>query len=163
MTSSLKMTSLWKLVTSIFFCEAIGLLSAFISQADMYPWFDTLNKPTWNPPAHLFAPVWSLLYLFMGIAFWLVWKSNAVAQLKTRAMLVFGVQLLLNFIWSILFFKCHSLVYAFVDISFMIISIIATIFAFAPISRTASWLLVPYISWVCFAAILNYTIWVMNL
>ena len=153
---------MWKLVIAILLCEFTGILSAFVSQTSNNEWFLSLNKPSWNPPSYLFAPVWTFLYLLMGISLWLVWKSKVPEHKKKQACLVFAVQLFLNFWWSILFFRFHSPGIAFIDIVLMIVMILATIFAFARISRAAAWLLVPYISWVCFAAILNYTIWSMN-
>jgi translocator protein len=143
-------------------CEAIGIVSGLLSQTEMKTWFITINKPSWNPPAYLFGPVWTILYFLMGIAMWLIWKSDKIESKKTNALLLFALQLFLNFWWSILFFKFHLPGLAFVDIILMVIIIIITIFRFAPISRLAAWLLVPYISWVCFASILNYTIWILN-
>lgn len=152
----------WKWVIAVVICEASGLLSGFISQTYMNPWFDTLNKPSWNPPDYIFGPVWSFLYLLMGTALWLVWKSDAPEQEKRNAELIFAVQLFLNFWWSIIFFRFHSLSFAFFEVLLLFVTIVVTMFRFAPISRTASWLMVPYISWVSFASILNYTIWMMN-
>ena len=162
MTSKNTITPVWKLVIAILLCEFTGILSAFVSQTSNNEWFLSLNKPSWNPPSYLFAPVWTFLYLLMGISLWLVWKSKVPEHKKKQACLFFAVQLFLNFWWSILFFRFHSPGIAFIDIVLMIVMILATIFAFARISRAAAWLLVPYISWVCFAAILNYTIWSMN-
>lgn len=156
------LSSFWKLVIAIFICEATGIVSGLLSQSDLNTWFSTLHKPTWNPPGYLFGPVWTLLYLLMGISLWLIWKSDAPEPKKTKAQLVFALQLFLNFWWSILFFNLHSPAWAFFNIIFMIVTILITIFLFASISRKAAWLLVPYISWVCFAAILNYSIWKMN-
>jgi tryptophan-rich sensory protein len=98
----------------------------------------------------------------MGTALWLVWKSDAPEQKKKNAELIFALQLFLNFWWSILFFRFHSPAFAFMEIILLLATIFITIFRFAPISRTAAWLMVPYISWVSFASILNYTIWMMN-
>ena len=162
MTSKNTIKPVWKLVITILLCEFTGIISAFISQTSNNQWFLSLDKPSWNPPAYLFAPVWTFLYLLMGISLWLVWNSKAPERKKTRACLIFAAQLFLNFWWSILFFRFHSPGLAFIDIILMIVMIVVTIFVFARISRAAAWLLVPYISWVCFAAILNYTIWSMN-
>lgn len=155
-------SSVWKLVVSIVICEAVGIVSALLSQPGTNTWFDNLNKPSWNPPAYLFGPVWTLLYLLMGVSLWLIWKSEAPSQQKRSAIMIFSFQLFLNFWWSILFFKLHSPLMALVDIVLMVIAILFTIFRFASISCSAAWLLVPYISWVCFATLLNYTIWAMN-
>jgi len=157
-----KLSSLWKLTIAIVVCEATGIASAIISNAGINAWFQTLEKPSWNPPAYLFGPVWTLLYALMGISFWLVWTAKALEWNKRNAYLLFGCQLFLNFWWSILFFKCHSPLLAFIDIVLMIITILLCIFVFAKFSKIAAWLLVPYISWVTFASILNYTIWILN-
>ena len=162
MTASNSMSSFWKLIIAVGICEATGILSAFISQTANNAWFDALNKPSWNPPAYLFAPVWTTLYLLMGIALWLVWKSNSPESQKKFAIFIFAIQLFFNFWWSILFFRIHSPAIALVDILLMVITIILSIFSFAATSRTAAWLLVPYLAWVSFATFLNYTIWSIN-
>jgi translocator protein len=153
------MSSFWKLVVAIAICEGTGIVSGFVSQANMNPWFDALNKPNWNPPAWIFAPVWTLLYLLMGIALWLVWKSNMPKPKKLIAILVFALQLFFNFLWSILFFNLHSPLAAFVCIVLLLGCILITIFIFAKISQKAAWLLLPYVAWVSFATMLNCSIW----
>ena len=85
----------------------------------MNPWFETLNKPSWNPPAYLFAPVWTRLYLLMGISLWLIWKSNTPAPQKINLIILFSLQLFLNFWWSIIFFKFHSPALALLNIILM--------------------------------------------
>ncbi|MBP6417685.1 MAG: tryptophan-rich sensory protein, partial [Chitinophagaceae bacterium] len=125
-------------------------------------WYQTINKPSWNPPGWIFAPVWKTLYVMMGIALFLVWKSNAREGLKKNANTFFAIQLILNFFWSFIFFDQQQPGWALVEIIIMWIAILLTIFAFAKVNKTAAWLLVPYISWVSFATILNYTIWKLN-
>jgi len=120
------------------------------------------NKPSFNPPNWIFAPVWTTLYILMGIALYLVWKSTATASIKQTAILLFVVQLTLNFFWSILFFKFQLTGWAFVEIIAMWVAILFTILWFGKISSTAAWLLVPYICWVSFASLLNYSIWKLN-
>lgn len=161
-TTEQRLPSIWKLVISVIVCELTGVVSSIISQGGMNPWFDTLAKPSWNPPAYLFAPVWTGLYLLMGFSLWLVWKSNSRQPAKGYAMLFFALQLLANFWWSILFFKFHSLSLALMDLTLLFILILITIFRFASISRRASWLLVPYLAWVSFAFLLNFMIYTMN-
>lgn len=151
-----------KLVIAIIICEATGLLSGFIAGTFDNNWFNALRKPDWNPPSSVFGPVWTTLYLLMGIAPWLVWRSNSLAASGRRALFFFAIQLFLNFWWSIIFFRFHEIGIAFIIILLMIVAIITTIFLFAKVSRPAAWLLVPYISWVCFASILNYSIWHLN-
>lgn len=151
-----------KIIIAILICESTGIVSGLIADTGRNPWFDTISKPAWNPPSAVFAPVWTLLYLLMGIALGLVWKSAAPQKQKQAAMQVFALQLFLNFWWSILFFRFHATGLAFAEIVILWITILITIFRFAPISKTASWLLVPYIAWVSFASILSYTIWSLN-
>ncbi len=156
------LSSFWKFVIAVLLCEATGITSGLLSQSEINTWFATLNKPSWNPPDYLFGPVWTILYFLMGIALWLIWKSAAPQPEKRNAIILFSVQLFLNFWWSILFFRFHSPAFAFADILLLLIAIVFTIFLFAPISRLAAWLLVPYFLWVSFAAVLNFTIWRMN-
>lgn len=153
----------WKLIVAIVICEGVGIISGLLSRSEMNTWFATLAKPSWNPPAYLFGPVWTTLYLLMGVSLWIIWKSDTIAIKKKRnAINIFAVQLFLNFWWSILFFKLHQPGLAFIDILLMLITILLTIYQFFKISKLAAWLLVPYISWVIFASVLNYTIWKMN-
>lgn len=152
----------WKLAITILVCETVGVISGLFTMNDIDIWYQSLHKPPFNPPAYIFAPVWATLYLMMGIAWWLILESDALKSYKSKAQSFFLLQLFLNFWWSILFFKFHSPVLALVDIILMIVSILFTIFSFAKISRSAAWLLVPYILWVGFATVLNYAIWVMN-
>ena len=152
----------WKLFITILICEAVGVLSGVITMNDISTWYSTLQKPSWNPPAYIFGPVWTALYLLMGIAWWLVIESKVSQDDKKIAHIYFIIQLFLNFLWSILFFKFHSPDWAFVDIVLLILAVLITIFYFAKISKTAAWLLVPYIIWISFATILNYNIWILN-
>ncbi len=162
MSATQGIPSLWKLIIAILICEAVGISSGLLSRAGMNTWFDMLNKPGWNPPAYLFGPVWTTLYFLMGISLWLIWKSNAAAVKKRNAVALFAIQLFLNFWWSLLFFKFHSPELAFIDIMLLLITIFFTIYYFSGISKLAAWLLVPYIAWVSFATVLNYTIWKLN-
>ena len=151
-----------KLIISILIPVAVGAISGFFTTAEIPGWYQTINKPTWNPLSWIFGPVWTTLYLLMGIALYLVWKSEAVQSVKKMAIILFAVQLLLNFFWSFIFFNQHQIGLALAEIITMWFFILLTIFAFAPINKLAAWLLVPYISWVSFATILNYTIWKLN-
>ena len=156
------LSNTWKLVICIFICQSVGIVSAFVTSAQNNIWFDNLIKPSWNPPSYLFGPVWTFLYLLMAISLWIIWKSDTDEIIKNQACLIFALQLFLNFWWSILFFNLHSPEFAFFDIVLMIIVIITTMFRFSRISTIAAWLLVPYISWVCFAAILNFKLIQLN-
>ena len=151
-----------KLFIAILICEGTGIISGLIANTGLNAWFGTLNKPSWNPPAYLFAPVWTMLYLLMGISLWLIWKSNTPVPQKINLIILFSLQLFLNFWWSIIFFKFHSPALAFIDIILMLTIILLTIINFSKFSKAAAWLLVPYIAWVSFATILNFTIWILN-
>ncbi len=155
-----------KPVSKLIFSVLIPLIVGGVSSAFTIPgvrgWYTTLAKPQFNPPNWLFAPVWTVLYIMMGISFYLVWKSSAVPLLKKRAMTLFAAQLCLNFLWSFIFFTLHLKAAALVEISILWIFILLTILTFWKISRPAAWLLVPYICWVSFAGILTYSIWHLN-
>jgi tryptophan-rich sensory protein len=162
MESKYKLSATWKFIISIFLCESVGITSGLLASANNNLWFDNLIKPSWNPPGYLFAPVWTTLYLLMGISLSLIWKNNASERSKRSAYVLFATQLFLNFWWSIFFFKMHSPALALVDIVLMVITIVLTIFSFSSFSKPAAWLFVPYISWVSFATILNFSIWNLN-
>ena len=156
------MNNTLKLIISILIPVAVGAVSGFFTSSEIPGWYQTINKPTWNPPSWLFGPVWTTLYVMMGVALSLIWKSDASQSVKKTAIILFAVQLVFNFFWSFIFFNQHQIGWAVVEIITMWIFILLTIFAFAPINKIAAWLLVPYISWVSFATILNYTIWQLN-
>ena len=124
-------------------------------------WHENLKKPSWNPPGWLFGPVWTVLYAMMAVAAWLVWKQGGFAS-QRRPLTLFLVQLALNAAWTPLFFGLHWPGVAFAEITLLWLAIAATIVAFRPVSRTAAWLLAPYLAWVSFAAVLNFTLWRLN-
>jgi len=124
-------------------------------------WYTHLAKPAFNPPAWVFAPVWTLLYLVMGIAAWLVWRQRAVARV-TPALALFLVQLALNAAWSWLFFGLHHIGWALVDLAAFWLAIGATLLAFWTHRPLAGLLMVPYLLWVSFAALLNFQFWRLN-
>ena len=156
------MSNTMKLIISIVCTVGLGLTGGLFTAPEIQGWFSHLNKPSWNPPNWLFAPVWTTLYLCMGIAFFLVWKTKATAHIKQWAIIIFIAQFMLNLAWSYIFFREHQPGWAFVDIIVLWLAIICTIAGFSRISKPAAWLLVPYIAWVSFAAILNYSIWQAN-
>lgn len=151
-----------KLVIAVLLPVGVGILSGLFTARGVPGWYRTLAKPSWNPPNAVFAPVWTVLYILMGIALYLVWKSNTSMEAKKPALMFWAGQLVLNAIWSFLFFSQHAIGLALVEIVLLWLFILITIFLFARISNVAAWLLVPYISWVSFAAILNFTIWQLN-
>lgn len=156
------MNNIAKLVISIAIPLAIGATAGFFTATGVDSWYQTIHKPSWNPPGWVFGPVWTTLYVMMGIALYLIWKSGANESVKKAAIILFAIQLVLNFFWSFIFFKQQQVGWALAEIIAMWFMILLTIFAFARVSNAAAWLMVPYISWVSFASILNYTIWRLN-
>jgi tryptophan-rich sensory protein len=151
-----------KLVISILIPVVVGALSGYFTESGVNGWYMLAKKPWFNPPNWIFAPVWTTLYVLMGIALFLVWRSEADKTIKQTAILLFAVQLILNFFWSMIFFKLQQPGWAFIEIISMWVMILLTILWFGKISPMAAWLLVPYISWVSFASVLNYSIWRLN-
>ncbi|MBK8608649.1 MAG: tryptophan-rich sensory protein [Chitinophagaceae bacterium] len=140
---------------------AIGSISGIATAQSVDGWFTTIIKPSFNPPNSIFGPVWTLLYLLMGISFYLVLTSAKNAWRK-KAIIIFSVQLFLNFCWSFLFFKFHWLGIAFIEILLIWLSIIMMITIFYKVNKTAALLQIPYLLWVSFASVLNGTIWWLN-
>ncbi len=144
-----------KLILSIGLCLGAGVLGSFFTFSSIPEWYSTLNKPVFSPPNWIFGPVWTFLYILMGISLYLVWQKKKVPA-------VFWVQLILNAAWSIIFFGMRNPVLAMVDIIALWISIFLTIKAFSKINKLASYLLYPYLAWVSFASILNLAIVILN-
>ncbi|MBI2019873.1 tryptophan-rich sensory protein [Candidatus Daviesbacteria bacterium] len=148
-----------KLILSIGICLGAGVLGSFFTvsspPAGGLTWYQTLNKPFFSPPNWIFGPVWSTLYILMGISLFLVW-------IKRRVPSVFWIQLILNTIWSIIFFGLKNPTLAFLDIIALWITIFLTIKAFSKINKLASQLLWPYLAWVSFATFLNLAIVLLN-
>ncbi|RXK83668.1 TspO/MBR family protein [Filimonas effusa] len=150
-----------KFIISLAIPLAAGAIAGTVTANNVNTWYPQLNKPSFNPPNWLFGPVWTILYIMMGIALYLVWTKPA-SHIKSRAMALFFVQLALNFIWSFLFFQWHLIGMALVDISILWIAIISCLLVFSRISKPAAWLFVPYLLWVSFAASLNAAIYMLN-
>ncbi|KPM46851.1 TspO/MBR family protein [Jiulongibacter sediminis] len=140
---------------------AIGGLSGFATVTGIDSWYSSINKPSFNPPNWIFAPVWTTLYALMGVSLFIVWQSPA-SQFRTNALIIFGIQLFLNFCWSFLFFYFESPGLALVEIVFLWASILMMIFYFIKVKPIAGYLQIPYIIWVSFASILNAAIWHLN-
>jgi len=124
-------------------------------------WYEALNKPTWTPPNWVFGPVWTTLYAMMAVAAWLVWQHGGFVG-QRRALTWFVIQLALNAAWTPLFFGLHHLGVALVGIVLLWGAIVMTALAFYRVSCVAAWLLVPYLAWVSFAAVLNFFLWRLN-
>lgn len=147
---------------SIFISVVIGFLASFATQSSVNDWYLTLNKPSFNPPNWIFAPVWTLLYILMGIAAGIVWGKGLHHLLVKTALYHFGFQLLLNAAWSIVFFGLKEPFWALIVIISLLILLVLTIRWFKLVSKVAAFLLLPYLLWVCFAMVLNYKIWELN-
>jgi tryptophan-rich sensory protein len=150
------------IVIAVGACLAIGFLSSFATQSSVNDWFVSLNKPSFNPPNWIFAPVWTILYVMMGIAAGLVWAKGFHHLWVKTALYHFGIQLLLNASWSIVFFGLKQPFWGLLVIIALLVLLVLTIKWFKVVSKTAALLLIPYFLWICFATVLNYKIWVMN-
>ncbi len=156
------MKNIWKLIISIAIPLAIGFLGSYFTRPEIDTWYQTIEKPSWQPPNWVFGPVWTTLYIMMGIAFFLVWKDESRGRNRKLAMIFWSMQLVLNFFWSWIFFNQHELGLALAEIIVLWIFIFITIVLFGKINKIAAWLMVPYISWVSFASLLTYTIYTLN-
>jgi len=141
-------------------CLGAGALGSVATAPQIPTWYASLSKPPWNPPSWVFAPVWTSLYMMMGAAAWLVWRR--VGTPFNQVFFWFWIQLVLNTIWSFIFFGLERPGWAFAEIILLWLSIAATLWAFRKCSRLAALLLIPYLGWVSFAACLNFTIWSLN-
>jgi tryptophan-rich sensory protein len=151
-----------KLILSLLLTLAVGSLAGLATSGETgSDWYINLQKPSYQPPGWLFAPVWTTLYIMMGIAFYLVWKQP-VSKDRNISIGIFIAQLAFNFLWSFIFFKWHLTDAAFAEIVVLWILIFVTIFRFAKHSKAAAWLLIPYIAWVSFAFILTFDIMRLN-
>lgn len=150
-----------KLVISVLFPLTIGLIGSSFTMAAIPVWYEGLNKPAFNPPNEIFGPVWTFLYVLMGIAFYIVWNTKKHA-LKSIALSFFIFQIVLNLLWSFLFFGVKSPLLALIEIFVLWSMILVTLILFYWIKRQAGWLMVPYLAWVTFATILNFSIVVLN-
>lgn len=158
----MNMKDILKLAASLAVCLAAGFIGSVFTFSAIPTWYAGLNKPAFNPPNWLFGPVWTILYILMGIAAYLIWRKGLQHNEVKLALIVFIVQLVLNVAWSIIFFNFHSPLLALVDIILLWLAIIMTLIYFFGLSLLAGWLMVPYILWVSFAAFLNFTIWRLN-
>lgn len=147
-----------KLIASLLMCYAAAFIGSFFTFQSIPTWYASIQKPWFNPPNWVFGPVWTLLYTLMGVSLYLVWMKHK----DKKALYLFGVQLVLNIVWSLIFFGLHNIGLAFIEIVFLWMAIAVTIGSFMKISKTAGLLLIPYLLWVSFAAVLNLYIWQLN-
>jgi tryptophan-rich sensory protein len=157
-----------KLIASIIICQLAGIIGSIFTISSVNTWYTKLNQPVFNPPSWIFSPVWISLYLLMGISLYIIWNKKTVLKIKSKiktwkiALWVFGIQLVLNSLWSILFFGLKSPLLAFIEIIFLWISILLTMIYFKKFSKISFYLLIPYILWVSFALILNLSYVILN-
>lgn len=150
------------LIGSIILCNLAGLLGTLVTTTGEGSWYDMLAKPSFNPPSWVFGPAWTLLYILMGISLYLVlmeWRKGTEVRIP---LILFGIQLVLNALWSFLFFGFQSPAAGLAGILVLWVFIVATIVTFFRVSRPAAFLLLPYLAWVSFASLLNYSIFILN-
>ncbi len=179
------MKNIVKLIVSILICELAGVFGSLFTAPAIKTWYVFLNKPSFNPPNYVFAPAWTLLFLLMGVSLYLVWAKNWHIEVKAgeekqktwnpisrklfsgswreeNAVAIFSLQLALNVLWSIIFFGLKMPGVAFTEILMLWFAILYTIVNFYRISKASGFLLVPYLLWVSFAAVLNFYIYLLN-
>jgi len=151
-----------KLVGSIIACEGAGLIGSVFTTTSISTWYAGLEKPAFTPPNTVFAPVWITLYLLMGVAVCLVWRRDLAVSQVRKAFIVFWVQLVINILWTVVFFGFESLLGGVILIIVLWIAILLTIIWFFRVSRIAGILMIPYIAWVSIAMYLNIGVWILN-
>ncbi|MGA2910774.1 MAG: TspO/MBR family protein [Candidatus Microgenomates bacterium] len=151
-----------KLIVSVGICLFAGGIGTIFTVSAISAWYAALVKPSFSPPNYLFAPVWTILYILMGISLYLVWKKGVKTKKSREAVYTFCVQLFLNAVWTPVFFGYKNIFLALIIIILMLFFIIKTITLFAKIDKNAAYLLYPYAVWVSFATILNFSVWILN-
>ena len=151
-----------KLAAAIGICLMAGVVGSAFTFESITTWYAGLIKPELSPPNWIFGPVWTTLYIMMGVSAYLIWMKGWKKNEVKRALDVFGAQLILNTFWSIIFFGFKNPQYAFIEITVLWLAIAYSIERFYRIEKRAAYLLIPYLMWVTFAAYLNYSIWILN-
>lgn len=151
-----------QLIISIIVAQGAGAIGSIFTAQSVTGWFAGLNKPSFNPPGWLFGPVWLTLYTLMGVASYWVFQKWSESPLARVAIIVYGVHLIFNALWSFLFFGLKNPSLAFICIIVLWLMIIAVIILFYMVDKRTLWLLLPYLLWVSFAAVLNFSLWRMN-
>jgi benzodiazapine receptor len=158
----MKKGDVFKLIVSIVVCQLAGVIGGFFTASSVNTWYASLTKPSFNPPNWLFSPVWITLYVLMGVALFLVWRQGLRTEGVQGALYIFGVQLILNALWSIVFFGLKMPLAGFIVIVILWGFILISLMKFRKISKLAGILLVPYLLWVSFAGVLNFFLWYLN-
>ncbi len=156
------MKNLLKLILSIVICQIAGVIGSIFTINSINNWYFDLSKPSLNPPNWIFGPVWITLYVMMGISLFLIWQKGLDSKRNKNVVFLFIIQLVFNTLWSIIFFGFHQILPAVVVIIILWLLIFSCIFSFKPISKTAAYLLIPYLLWVSFASYLNISIYILN-
>ena len=157
------MNKITRILSVVVTCLVIGYFSGIVTRSAIADWYPTLIKPSFNPPNWIFAPVWSMLYIMMGVAAGLVWdRMQQESEVVKKALLFFVIQLGLNALWSYLFFGLHNPMLAGLEIIVLWLMIYETYVQFAKINKIAGYLFIPYLAWVSFATVLNISIWWLN-
>ncbi|MFA6307736.1 MAG: TspO/MBR family protein [Patescibacteria group bacterium] len=151
-----------KLSAAILMSLAAGAIGSAFTFTGIDSWYQYLNKPSFNPPSWIFGPVWTTLYILMGIALYLIWQEGLKKAFVKNSFILFVVNLVLNSLWSIAFFGLQNPALAFLVIVLLWVSILVLIIRFYRINKLASYLLIPYLLWVSFASVLNFSIWQLN-
>ena len=157
----MKISHIIKLIISILLPLSVGAIAGMFTSQAVPAWYASLNRPSFNPPNWIFGPVWTTLYILLGISFFLIWKENPTRE-RNLAIRVFSIQMLLNFAWSFLFFYFNLIGVALIEIILLWISIAAMIYLFYKIKPFAAYLNIPYLLWVSFATILNAGYYFLN-
>ena len=153
---------IWRLIISLIVCQLAGIIGSIFTTPAIPGWYASLKKPAFSPPNWLFGPVWITLFLLMGISLFIVWRKGSDTPLVRNGLMIFGVQLIFNVLWSVAFFGMKSPLGGLIVIVILWIAILLTIIQFSKISELAAVLLIPYIVWVSFASILNTSLYLLN-
>lgn len=152
----------YHLIGAILICQFAGILGSLFTFPSIQTWYVTLSKPSFTPPNWVFGPVWLTLYTLMGISAYLVWEKGMKRREVREALTLFGIQLGLNSLWSVIFFGLHQLFIGLIEILALLAVLAYTILRFYGISKNAAYLLIPYFLWGCIATALTYSVWLLN-
>ena len=153
--------SIVTLIFSVILAEGTGFLSSLLSMSASTA-YETFNKPFFSPPGWVFPIVWTILFFLMAVAAYRIWMTGKSGGDVTKALVLYIIQLFLNFLWSIIFFRFRLYAIAFLELLLLLVYILLATFEFYRIDKIAAYLMIPYIAWVSFAGVLNYTIWMLN-
>ncbi len=157
----MKMNKFLKILVAVSLPLLVGSIAGLATSPNIKSWYAYLQKPVFSPPNWIFGPMWSLLYILMGVGLYMIWESEK-GELRTRALKFFFIQLAFNFAWSFIFFEFRLIGVAFFEILLVWISVAAMIYTFYPVNKKAALLQIPYILWVTFATLLNGAVWALN-